>query len=261
MSSRHVHVPVAPDSSGVRPIFHIVDKRRRTRIDSKLLILLCLAAGAAQLSAQDNSNEFWPQLNGYWRLGPDFQIVGTVTEHAATDPKDNDFRIGAMLLYHLPIQFHGPLARHHPEESRYLSFNGGYLYIPPAPNGTAAVENRAFSQFIARVPWPNSFLTTDRSETDLRWISGSFYWRYRNRISMQRNFKIRSYTFTPLVFGELQYYSKYDSWYRNDYGAGVRFEVGKLAEILPYFERENTSYDKPAHTNAVGVSVTFFFRD
>ena len=239
-----------------------MNKRRRTCIASKQLILLGLfAACAASLFAQDTSNEFWPQLNGSWRLGADFQIVGGVAEHAATDPKDDDFRIGASLAYHLPLKFNGPLARHHPEESRYLSVSGGYLYIPPAPNGTAPVENRGVFQLVARIPWPRSLLTTDRSETDLRWISGSFYWRYRNRVTLQRTFAIHSHEITPLVFGELQYYSKYDSWYRNDYGAGVRFTVAKLAEILPYYERENTTHSKPAHVNAVGVAVTFFFRD
>ncbi len=262
MSVGHIPAPVAPDSSTARlHLSYWGPKPRRSCIDSKPLILLCLAACAVPLSAQATSNEFWPQLNASWRLSPDFQILAGVAEHAATDPKDDDFRVGASLLYHLPIKFHGPLARHHPEESRYLSVTGGYLYIPPAPNGTAAVENRAFSQLIARVPWPNSFLTTDRGETDLRWISGSFYWRYRNRLTLQRTFIVHSHEITPLVFGELQYYSKYDSWYRNDYGAGVRFTVAKLAEILPYYERENTTHSSPAHTNAVGVSVTFFFRD
>jgi Protein of unknown function (DUF2490) len=213
------------------------------------------------LAAQETSNEFWPQLSGVWHLGSDFQLVGTVTEHAATDAKDDDFRIGAYLAYHLRYKFTGPLARHHPEESRFLSVNGGYYYIPPAPNGTAAVENRAVFQFVGRVPVPKRFLVTDRNEMDLRWISGSFYWRYRNRLTLQRNVTIHAYTVTPLVFGELQYYSKYDSWYRNDYGVGLRFPVAKLAEILPYYERQNTSDGKPAHVNAVGVAVTFFFRD
>jgi hypothetical protein len=213
------------------------------------------------LPAQDTSNEFWPQLNGSWRLSPAFQIVAGVAEHVATNPKDDDFRIGASLFYHLPLKFTGPLARHHPEESRYLSVNGGYLYIPPAPDGTAAVENRGIFQLVARVPLPKSLLITDRSESDLRWLSGSFYYRYRNRLTLQRTFNIHSHEITPLVFGELQYYTKYNSWYRNDYGAGVRFTVSKLAEILPYYERENTGYGKPAHVNAVGVAVTFFFRD
>jgi hypothetical protein len=114
---------------------------------------------------------------------------------------------------------------------------------------------------VARIPWPGSWLTTDRNEMDLRWISGSFYWRYRNRVTLQRNLTIHSYTFTPLVFGEIEYYSEYDSWYRNDYGAGVRLPVGKRVEILPYYERENTSHSSPARTNAVGISVTFFVRD
>jgi hypothetical protein len=229
---------------------------------SKPLIFLCLlAAGATHVWAQETSDEFWPQLNGSWQLNADLQVVATVSEHIATNPKDNDFRIGALLLYHLPFKFHGPLARHHPEESRFLSVNGGYLYIPPAPDGTDSVENRAIFQLVGRVPLPKSFLITDRNELDLRWISGSMYWRYRNRLTLQRNLKIRSYTFTPLVFGGLQYYSKYDSWYRTVYGVGVRFPIAKLAEIEPYYEHENTSQGSPAHVNAVGVAVTLFFRE
>jgi hypothetical protein len=254
--------PVASDSSSAPFTLSYLNNRRRSCIDSKALILLCLlAAGSAQLSAQDPSNEFWPQLNASWRLSPDFQLVTGVAEHAATDPKDDDFRIGATLIYHLPFKFTGPLARHHPEESRYLSVNGGYTYIPPAPDGTAPVENRGVFQFVGRVPWPRSILTTDRNEMDLRWISGSLYWRYRNRVSLQRTFHVHSHEITPVIYGELQYYSKYDSWYRNDYGAGLRFTVAKLVEIFPYYERENTSHSTPAHVNAVGVAVTFFFRD
>ena len=254
--------PVPRDSFGGRPSSTQWNKRRRTCIDSRPLILLWfLAAGVPFLAAQDTSSEFWPSLNGSCRLNRDWQIGGTVTEHVATNPKDNDFRIGASLYYHLPLTFTGPLARHHPEESRFLSVNGGYLYIPPAPNGTAAVENRGIFQFVGRIPLLKRLLMMDRNEMDLRWVSESFYWRYRNRVTLQRNFTIRSYTISPMVFGEVQYYSKYDSWYRTDYGFGVRFPVAKLVEILPYYERENTTYGKPAHVNAAGVSVTFFFRD
>ncbi len=238
------------------------DQVRVKRIDSKPLMLVCLlAATGACSSAQETSKEFGPQLSGVWRLGSDFLVVANVTEHAATDAKDNDFRIGAYLVYHLRYKFTGPIARHHPEESRFLSVNGGYYYIPPAPNGTAPIENRGVFQFVGRVPMPRKFLIADRNEMYLLWISGSFYWRYRNRLTLQRNFTIRSYTITPLVFGELQYYSKYDSWYRTDYGVGLRFPVAKLAEILPYYEHENTSDSKPAHVNAVGLAVTLFFRD
>jgi hypothetical protein len=228
---------------------------------AKPVILFCMVwVLGTDLKAQETSNEFWPQLSGVVKLGPDFQLFGTVIEHAATDPKDRDFRIGATLAYHLKLKFHGPIARQHPEENRFFSVTGGYFYIPPAPSGTAAVENRGVFTFTGRIPWPRSLLTSDISEMDLRWISGALYWRYGNRLLIQRNFAIRSYTLTPYAFGELQYYSKYESWYRTSYGAGVRLLTTKRFEIRPYYQHENTSSGKPAHTNALGLAVLVFFR-
>jgi hypothetical protein len=226
----------------------------------KPVVLFCLVGTAAQrLAAQESTLEFWPQLSAYWKLSPDIQLLGTVTEHAANEPKDRDFRIGAMVLVHLPIKFHGPIARNHPEESRFLSVAGGYLYVPPAPNGTAAVENRGVFQLTGRIPWPKRFVTSNLTEMDLRWISGSFYWRYRNRLTLQRDFKVRSHVLTPYIYGEIQYYNKYRSWY-GTYGAGVRLPPGKRVEMSPYFEHDNRSDKNQTPVNALGPAFSFYVR-
>jgi hypothetical protein len=221
------------------------------------LLPFCTAA----LKAQETSTEVWPQLDTYIKLSPDFQLLATVTEQVATNSKDTDFRIGPTILFHLPTVFHGEVLRHHDEETRFLSLGAGYLYITPGPGGTGSVEQRGILQLTPRIPLPKKLLIMDRNQADLRWISGSFYWRYRNQLTLQRNFSIHLYSFTPFARGEVQYYSKYGTWYRTTYSAGVRLPIGKIAEFGPYYEHENTSRGQPAHVNAVGLVLSLFFRD
>jgi hypothetical protein len=229
---------------------------------ARCAVLLCLLLGCtANLTAQDSSTEFWPQLNAYFKVGPHYQVLATMTEHVATDSKDTDFRVGSMFLFHVPAIFRGRELRHHFEESRFLSLGAGYLYITPGPGGTGAVEQRGILSVTARAPLPKKFLLADRNQADLRWTGGSFYWRYRNQLTLQRNLSIHSYSFTPFARGELEYYSKYSTWYRTIYGAGVRLPMGKIVELRPYYQHENTSEGKPAHINAVGILVDLYFRE
>jgi hypothetical protein len=232
------------------------------RVFARATFLLCLISLCiTELMAQDTSNEFWPQVNAYVKLGSVVQVLSTMTEHVASNSKDTDFRIGPTILFHLPAVFHGEVLHHHYEENRFLTLGTGYLYITPGPGGTGSVEQRGVLQLIPRLPLPKKLVLIDRNQLDLRWISESFYWRYRNRLTLQRNFSIRSYSFTSYGQVEAQYYSKYDTWYRTTYSAGVRLPVGKIVELLPYYERENTSQGQPAHVNAVGLMVSLFFHD
>ena len=212
--------------------------------------------------AQDTtSNEFWPQLNAYFDVSPDIQVLAMANERVATDSVDTSFRIGPMVLFHLPLTFNRTPALHHEEEHRFLSFAAGYLYITPGPGGTGHVEQRGILQFIPRLPFPGKALLMDRNELDLRWISSAYYWRYRNQLTWQRDFSIRAHAFTAYVNGEVEYYSKYDNWYRTDYGAGARIPVGGRTELQPYYLHENTSNTQPAHTNVLGIIVSVFFHE
>jgi Protein of unknown function (DUF2490) len=227
-----------------------------------LIVPYLLLSCSAAIHAQDTtSNEFWPQLDLYFDVSPDIQVLAMANERVATDSVDTNFRLGPMVLFHLPAAFNRTPSRHHEEERRFVSLAAGYLYITPGPGGTGRVEQRGILQFVPRLPLPKKTLLMDRNELDLRWISGAYYWRYRNQLTWQRDFSIRAHAFTAYANGEVEYYSKYDNWYRTDYGAGIRLPVGKQIELQPYYLHENTSNTQPAHTNVVGIIVSFFFRE
>jgi len=227
-----------------------------------IFVLHMILVGCNSVLAQDpTSDEFWPQLNVYVDLTPDIQLLTLVNERIATNSLDTSFRSGPMVLFHVPFGFNRIPSLHHEEECRYISLAAGYLYITPGPGGTGNVEQRGIIQFTPRLPFPGESLLMNRNELDMRWISGAYYWRYRTQLTLQRDFSVRAHSFTVFANGEVEYYSKYDTWYRTDYGAGFRIPVGKRTEIQPYYLHENTSDTRPAHTNVAGMIVSLFFRE
>jgi hypothetical protein len=228
---------------------------------SPVCLFLFFFCSIAMFSQDTTSKEFWPQLDLYFNVNPDIQVLAMANERIATNSVDTSFRIGPMVLFHLPPAFNRIPGRHHEEERRYLSVAAGYLYITPGPGGTGHVEQRGIIQFIPRLPAPGKTVLMDRNELDLRWITGAYYWRYRNQLTLQRNFTVHSHSLAVYVNGEVEYYSKYDNWYRTDYGGGGRVSLGTRYELEPYYLHENTSNSQPTHTNVVGIIVSLFFHE
>jgi hypothetical protein len=90
-------------------------------------------------------------------------------------------------------------------KSRFLVLEAGYRYII-APN--AAPENRILVAATANFPVIAGIHLSDRNRADLDWKNGGFTWRYRNKLSLERTFSIRSYHFIPYVAAE-PYYESY----------------------------------------------------
>jgi hypothetical protein len=109
------------------------------------------------------------------------------------------------------------------------------------------------------LPFPAGILITDRNRADLDWKNGSFPWRYRNKLTLERSVSIRSYHLIPYIAAEPFYESQYKKWSTTDLYAGSLFPVGKHVEFNPYFEFENDTGKKPNRQQYyVGLS-TFTF--
>ena len=76
-------------------------------------------------------------------------------------------------------------------KNRLLLARIGYRYLPSYTGGSA--EQRGVLEGTARFPLIGLFgdvLLSDRNRLDLRFIDGEFSWRYRNRLSAEREFSI-----------------------------------------------------------------------
>jgi hypothetical protein len=116
-------------------------------------------------------------------------------------------------------------------------------------------------QLTPRLLLPWSLLVSNRNRADLRVISGNFSWRYRNRLTFERTFKIKSVSLTPYAQGEVSYDSRYNAWTQNSYEFGATFPVHRRIEFAPYYQRQNESRSSPPHVNVVGITMSLYFRN
>jgi hypothetical protein len=142
-------------------------------------------------------------------------------------------------------------------KSRALVIETGYRIItaPNTPN-----ENRAVEALTSHFPIFASILLTDRNRVDLDWKNGTFTWRYRNKLTLERTFAIHSYHLIPYVAAEPFYESQYKKWASTDLYAGCLLPVGKHVEFDPYYEFENDTGKAPNRQQYyVGLALYLFF--
>ena len=142
-------------------------------------------------------------------------------------------------------------------KARPVVIESGYRVVT-APD--KPVENRMIEAVTFHFPFPLRVLASDRNRADLDWQNGSFTWRYRNRLTLQRTFAVGSYHLIPYAQAEPFYESQYSKWSSTDLYAGSLFPVGKYVEFNIYYEHENDTAKKPnRQDNYVGLVLYVYF--
>ncbi|HYX69153.1 MAG TPA: DUF2490 domain-containing protein [Terriglobales bacterium] len=216
-----------------------------------LLAGLCPAA-----QAQDTQSQWWPELDTYLTLNQRFRVSVSASRKTDGDSGDS-IQVGP----NLDVTLRSVRGKHQAQgndasKRKFLTFRAGYRYVI---NSGKADEQRGILELTPRYYLPWAMLLSDRNRADLRVIGGDFSWRYRNRLTLERDFKIKSVSLTPYLRGELLYDSRYGIWNRNSYSFGVIFPVHKHFELEPYFTHQNDSRSSPAHINAVGFTFSLYF--
>jgi hypothetical protein len=135
----------------------------------------------------------------------------------------------------------------------------GYRYIHPY-TGDSPAEHRGVLEITGRHGLPGGVLLSDRNRMDLRSIGGEYSWRYRNRLTIEREFSIGRFKPSPYVRGEVYYDSRYDKWSRTALIAGSILPINRHLELEGYFEHQNDSGGSSNRTvNAVGAVVNLYF--
>jgi hypothetical protein len=142
-------------------------------------------------------------------------------------------------------------------KSRALVLETGYRYItaPDAPS-----ENRMLVALTSNFPMKAGFHISDRNRADLDWENGRFTWRYRNKLTLERTFSIRSYHLIPYVAAEPYYVDQYHKWSTTALYAGCLFPVGKHVQFNSYYEHDNNTGKRPNQPqSSVGLALYLYF--
>jgi hypothetical protein len=216
-----------------------------------LLVLLCPSVRAQQTQTQE-----FPEIDTYVGLTDRIRLMFMVAR--STDGSTvNSAQIGPNVDFNFRPLLRTTLRTNDSARRNFLTFRIGYQYLK---NLGKPDENRVPLQLTARFHLPWSVELAERNRFDLRVISGQFSWRYRNRITIERSFSIKSFSFSPYARGELYYDSRKGTWDKNTYSFGASFPIRKRFELEGYYERENTTGGSPPHVNGIGTTLSMYFR-
>ena len=143
---------------------------------------------------------------------------------------------------------------------RYLTFRGGYQYSTTISNGKVTLENRSILEFTGRYPLPLGFVLTDRNRQEFRMVEGqNVSVRYRNRLWAERDLRFKALSFTPYLYDEVYFDTRYHAWSANRLAIGLRVPVGTRLALEPYLLRQINYQGSPSRIGALGFKFSAYF--
>ena len=226
--------------------------------------LVCFVALAAGLSSSaraqqdsESSKQFWPEVDVYVSLNEKFRLFFLATKTKDEETRDNtEGWFGAHLDYRL---------------NKKVSLRTGYRYGFSLGGSDPFKEHRIIIEQTLRQPLPLEILLTDRNREDLRWVNGDFSARYRNRVTLEREFKVLNRGVTPYSSIEVFYDSRFDTWNRNRLAVGVQLSLKRGVPLISlihpkkqfvldiYVTRQNDSRSQPSHVRALGMAFNIYY--
>lgn len=224
-----------------------------------LMVILLVLHPCMPVLAQTSTTEFLPEIDAFVKLKSNVRFVfQAMRTREGGDPTQAE--LGPSIdLYLKPLVKLRKITVFDLDDSksRALVLSIGYRYLP-SPDRPAV--NRMEPVAIFHFPMKAGILISDRNRADLDWSNGDFTWRYRNRLTLERAIKIRSYHPAPYVRAEVFYESQYSKWSSTELYAGCILPVSKHVEFDPYYKHENNTGKSPnQQVNAVGFIFNLQF--
>jgi hypothetical protein len=207
------------------------------------------------LAAQQTVNELWPEVDVYATLNSRLRASWFTTKATDKDSNTSTWEFGPNLDIYLKSFRNRSSQTLDVAGRKYLWMRLGY-HILPSSNGNT--EQRGIFEITSRYYLPKSFLLSDRNRLDFR-VQNSFTWRYRNRVTLERDFKVGRIVFDPYARAEAFYEITTGNWNRFAFAGGVVFPFAKHFEIEPYIERQINSGSNPKFVNGFGLTLSIYF--
>jgi hypothetical protein len=143
--------------------------------------------------------QVWPEVDVFVRLNAKARLLLVATTVKEAD-QVTDGEFGVSVDVHLKPIRRAPKLLFQLDESKnqVLTIRAGYRYLPSYSGGST--ENRGLLEATARYPLTRHFghvLLSNRHRIDFRVIYGEYSWRYRNRLSTERELSVGPVRLNP----------------------------------------------------------------
>jgi hypothetical protein len=227
------------------------------------LVLLFIFVFSVKVNAQETTHQFWPEVDAFVRLSPAARLFFSVAP-VWSDEKDSytESSMGAFVEAGiLPIFRKKSIRKSYDSEKlKYLRTRIGYERVFTREKGGFDVsEQRLAADVTGRFFLPMDILVAVRNRFDFRWLDKEFSWRYRPRLWLERESQIGKFVFVPYAMTEVFYDSRFQSWSRTRYQAGVSIPATKWLVPEVYFLYEINRHPSKDYLDAIGLVATLYF--
>ena len=225
-----------------------------------LLIAICLTScsAATVLGQSDTANQLWPEVDVYIPINKKFRLFFLGNASKARETRESfEGQFGAHVDYFYNDR---------------ITFRAGYRYGFSLGSNDKFREHRIVTEESFRKKIKRSILLTDRNRQDWRWVDGDFSFRYRNRLTAEKEFRLGGRPITPYGSAEIFYDTRFNTFNRYRFTSGVQIALRRFRSEEPlllilrrervldiYFTRQEDTRSEPKHVNAIGVSLAIHF--
>lgn len=227
----------------------------------RLLLIFCFFTSVSQSGLAQESetkDEIWPEINVYVPVNEKVRLLFQVAVNKSRETRDSyEGNVMAAVDYFW--------------QDRH-SIRVGYRYGSSLGGNDPFREHRLITEesFRKKTKWQIEL--TDRNRQDWRWVDGDFSFRYRNRITAEKEFRLWGRPVTPYGSAEIFYDSRFSTFNRYRFQTGVQYTLKKRGSNEPlllllrrervldiYYLRQEDTRSQPKHLNAIGVSFSIHF--
>jgi hypothetical protein len=204
--------------------------------------------GMAGTAGADTRDEFWPELDLWFKLNDSFRLLLIASGTRDRDTGDRTNGEGEIFLDY--------------KIDPHVSLRAGFDYartIAQSPGESDSVEHRYIFDFNYSWYFGEATQLTDRTRTDLRNSEGSSSYRIRNRLKLEHEVKFSRGGTTPYVNVEAYYDSRYDTVSRIRWEAGTTTPLGKRMVIDLYLGRQHDPHPSIQDVNGLGLTLNGYF--
>ena len=224
------------------------------------IVLAALIVVSSVISAEAQTTQVWPEISVFTRLNDRMRLYFLATT-VKESQQSTEGEFGPNFDFYLrPFRDRKQFAGFRLDQSknRFLLLRVGYRYLDSFSGDPD--EHRVVLEATARYPLKGGVLVSNRGRIDARCIDGEYSWRFRSRVSVEKELSIGPVRVNPYVRGELFYDSRFDAWSRTEWIGGAAFPLNRRVELEAYFDSQHdTGGDDNRKVYAIGTVLNLYF--
>jgi hypothetical protein len=232
----------------------------RTAIFPAILLTLMLSTGSAPGQDRAIVTELDPGVGIAVDLTPRVRLDFFAGSEKSEELAARKLKVSAGASFRAKPLLKGFLDDPDTDKQHILVIGTAYEYSRASESGVTTNEHRIILDGTGRYAFARKFLLNDRNRFEFRFINGSYSFRHRNRLMLERPIKVGKRKLTPYGAAEAFWDQRFGKWSQFKFTGGVQIPFIRRSSFDLFYERQHCVTCTDPHTNIVGLTFNLYLR-